>query len=117
MTSQEHQSPSTEATITTETVAHVAKLARLELTEDELGKVQQDLSRILGLVDQLNQLNLDQLNPEDVHGTMTLDQTDQHPIVLREDAPKAPMGRDVLLKNAPHEEDGFFRVPQILESN
>ena len=104
-------------TISTETVAHVAKLARLELTDEELGKVQQDLSRILGLVVQLNALNLDQLNQDDVHGTMTDNPSPLSPIVLREDVPKQAMDREVLLKNAPHEEDGFFRVPQILESN
>ena len=109
--------PQESETITTETVAHVAKLARLALTEDELAKVQQDLSRILGLVDQLNQLDLTQLNQDDAHGTMTVNPDNPIPIVLREDAPKPAMGRDALLKNAPHEEDGFFRVPQILESN
>lgn len=109
--------PQESETITADTVAHVAKLARLELTQEELAKAQQDLSRILSLVDQLNQLNLTQLNQDNVHGTMADNSNALPPVVLREDAPKPAMGRETLLKNAPHEEDGFFRVPQILESN
>lgn len=94
-------------TITQETVEQVARLARLELSTDEVNRYQQDLANILTLVDQLNQLNLDEVSIG-----MTLNQ----PTVLRPDIAESAFSRDDLLKNAPQEEEGFFRVPQILET-
>lgn len=92
-------------TITQETVEHVAKLARLELTPDEIQRYTQDLGKILSLVEQLNEVDLSQIEVEmDVNA----------PTNFREDKPIREFSREALLKNAPHEEDGFFRVPKIL---
>jgi aspartyl-tRNA(Asn)/glutamyl-tRNA(Gln) amidotransferase subunit C len=93
-------------TITKETVEHVAKLARLELTADETERYTQDLSNILALVEQLNELNLDQVS---------VGMTIEHPPVLRKDKGVRTFTRDELLRNAPDEEEGFFRVPRILD--
>lgn len=96
------------------TVEHVAKLARLELSEEELERYAQDLSKILALVEELNQV--EELNTPDSLKTevgMTLENT----AVLREDKAHSRYERDTLLKNAPLEEDGFFRVPRILEES
>jgi aspartyl-tRNA(Asn)/glutamyl-tRNA(Gln) amidotransferase subunit C len=79
-------------TITKETVEHVAKLARLELTPDEVTRYTEDLGKILSLVEQLNELDLSQVD-----------------VALQVD--------EALLRNAPHEEDGFFRVPKILSDS
>jgi aspartyl-tRNA(Asn)/glutamyl-tRNA(Gln) amidotransferase subunit C len=95
-------------TITQETVEHVAKLARLELTPDEVTRYTQDLGKILSLVEQLNEVDLSQVD-------LAL-QVDA-PTVFRADEAVREFDRETLLKNAPHEEDGFFRVPKILSDN
>ena len=92
-------------TITQETVEHVAKLARLELTPEETQSYTQDLSKILSLVEQLNELEL-----SDTEVGLAVDA----PTVFREDKAVREFSREELLANAPHEEDGFFRVPKIL---
>ncbi len=94
-------------TITQETVQHVAKLARLELTEAEAEKYTRELAGILTWVEQLNELDLSQIDVP-----MTL----EHRVSFREDEAQRRFQRDDLLKNAPEAEDGFFRVPRILET-
>lgn len=92
--------------ITEETVSHVAKLARLELTSDEVARYAQELSKILHLVDELYELNL----PE-----KELEIISEHPTLFRTDETKKLYEREELLSNAPQEEEGFFRVPKILD--
>ena len=93
--------------ITKEQVEHVAKLARLHLSEEETELYAQQLSKILDYIDQLNEVNTEGVEP------MT------QPIptvnVMRGDVSKKQFERDEMLKNAPHEEYGFFRVPKIGE--
>ena len=93
--------------ITKEQVEHVAKLARLELTNEEKELYTKQLSKILDYIDQLNEVNTKGVEP------MT------QPIptvnVIREDIVKKQFERSEMLKNAPHEEYGFFRVPKIGE--
>ena len=93
--------------ITKEQVQHVAKLARLSLTEDEVNLYTSQLSKILDYIDQLNKINTEGIEP------MT------QPIptvnVMREDIIKKQFERQEVLSNAPHEEYGFFRVPKIGE--
>ncbi|HEY9686210.1 MAG TPA: Asp-tRNA(Asn)/Glu-tRNA(Gln) amidotransferase subunit GatC [Coleofasciculaceae cyanobacterium] len=92
-------------TITQETVQHVAKLARLALTPEETERYTQDLGNILNLVEQLNTLDLSGISVELQVTEATVFRADQG---IRE------FTREELLANAPHEEDGFFRVPKIL---
>ena len=93
--------------ITKDQVEHVAKLARLALTEEEKELYTQQLSKILDYIDQLNEVNTEGVEP------MT------QPIptvnVMREDIVKKQFTREAILNNAPHEEYGFFRVPKIGE--
>ena len=93
--------------ITKEQVKHVAKLARLSLTDNEIDLYTNQLSKILDYIDQLNEANTEGVEP------MT------QPIptinVMREDIVKKQFERQELLKNAQHEEYGFFRVPKIGE--
>lgn len=93
--------------ITKEQVQHVAKLARLELSPEEVNIYTEQISKILDYIDQLNEVNTDGIEP------MT------QPIptvnVMREDIVKKVFDRNELLKNAPQEEQGFFRVPKIGE--
>lgn len=99
------------AVITEEAVQHVAKLARLALTEDELKQYTQDLGQILALISQLDSLNLDQVDM-----TLTASDLADLPTVYRADVSHREFNREDILKNAPSEEDGFFRVPQILDT-
>ena len=93
--------------ITDETVEHVAKLARLELSPEEVTRYSQELSKILDLMDQLNALDLSTVDT-------SLD-TDA-PVVLREDDAARTLDREAILQLAPSEEEGFFRVPKILDA-
>lgn len=92
-------------TITSDTVEHVAKLARLELTAEEIERYTRDLANILTLVEQLNELDLAEIN-------LDLD-VGQAP-ALRPDHAVREFSRDALMANAPEVEDGYFRVPKIL---
>ena len=94
--------------ITEETVAHVARLARLELSDEEKHRMTQDMTRILHLVDQLSELDL----PEQSGETLP-----EHATQFREDDLVLQWDRDKLMANAPQEEEGFFRVPKILDED
>ena len=93
--------------ITQETVEQVAELARLKLSAEDRSRFAEDLSNILALVKQLEALNLQDLN-------LALDA--EQPTVFRADAGERQFTRDALLANAPEEEEGFFKVPQILDA-
>jgi len=93
--------------ITREQVEHVARLARLSLTEEEVELYTKQLSKILDYIDQLSEVNTNGVEP----------MTQPIPMVnvMREDIVKKQFERNELLKNAPQEEYGFFRVPKIGE--
>ncbi|MBX9879220.1 MAG: Asp-tRNA(Asn)/Glu-tRNA(Gln) amidotransferase subunit GatC [Candidatus Obscuribacterales bacterium] len=93
--------------LTAETVEHVAKLARLALTEDEKKLYAEQLSKIIDYFDELKAVNTDGVEPM-AHALNIVN-------VLREDVVKTPPGRDLLLKNAPDQENGYFKVPKIGE--
>jgi aspartyl-tRNA(Asn)/glutamyl-tRNA(Gln) amidotransferase subunit C len=86
-----------------EQVLHVARLARLELTEDEVGKVAGELSQILGHIEKIGELDLDGVPP-----TSHVVEVDS---ALRDDEPRASLPRDVVLASAPAVADGGFLVP------
>jgi len=93
--------------ITIKDVEHVAKLARLSLTEEEKEKFTKQLGDILNYVEQLNEVNTDNVEP----------MAHAFPItnVMRDDNAYTEFTREELLANAPEEEDGFFKVPKIVE--
>jgi aspartyl-tRNA(Asn)/glutamyl-tRNA(Gln) amidotransferase subunit C len=86
-----------------EQVLHVAKLARLRLSEAEVEKMAGELSGILGHVDRIGELELDDVAPT-AH-VVDLEN------VLRPDEPRPSWPRDVVLEQAPDPADGAFRVP------
>jgi len=93
--------------ITREEVLHVARLARLSLSPEEAGRMEEQLGRILEHIRQL-----DRLDTADVVPT-------SHAVEMgtpfRDDA-AIPFGeKEEILKNAPDREGDFFRVPRILE--
>jgi aspartyl-tRNA(Asn)/glutamyl-tRNA(Gln) amidotransferase subunit C len=86
-------------------VEHVAKLARLELSEEQKEKYAIQLSKILDHFKQLDEVNTENIEP----------MAHVLPIrnVMRQDRVELPFAKDEILKNAPSEEDGFFKVPKI----
>ncbi|MFA7283082.1 MAG: Asp-tRNA(Asn)/Glu-tRNA(Gln) amidotransferase subunit GatC [Candidatus Omnitrophota bacterium] len=90
-----------------ETVRHVAHLARIELQPEELEKISGELHEILGFIDKLSALKVDEIKPA------------SHilPIsnVLREDEPKKSLTAEEALENAPGKKGNFFSVPKIIE--
>jgi aspartyl-tRNA(Asn)/glutamyl-tRNA(Gln) amidotransferase subunit C len=84
-------------------VLHVARLARLALTEDEVGRFREQLSAILEAVGKVSELDLSGVEPT------------AHPLdlvnVLGEDEPRPSLSLDDALANAPDAEDGYFGVP------
>ena len=93
--------------ITKEEVEHVAKLARLEITEAEKEIFSKHLSSILTYMDKLKTLNTEGVEPT----ATVLEQTN----VFREDKARPSLPAEKALANAPESEGGFFVVPKILE--
>lgn len=92
--------------ITRDDVAHVARLARLELTDAELDRFTGQLDDVLDHAADLEALDLDGVEP----------MAHPYPLVnvLRDDVVGATLDRDEVLAAAPDAEDGRFRVPPIL---
>ena len=93
--------------ISKEQVEHVAKLARLEVSEDEKAMFSRQLSAILTYMDQLKEVDTEGVEP-----TATVLPTEN---VWREDAVRLSLAQEQALANAPEQADGFFRVPKIIE--
>jgi aspartyl-tRNA(Asn)/glutamyl-tRNA(Gln) amidotransferase subunit C len=89
--------------ISREQVLHVAELARLDLTDEEVERFTEQLDAILEAVGKVSELDLADVEPT------------SHPLALvnvwREDEPRASLGIDDALANAPDREDDAFRVP------
>ncbi|HEX7550524.1 MAG TPA: Asp-tRNA(Asn)/Glu-tRNA(Gln) amidotransferase subunit GatC [Candidatus Methylomirabilis sp.] len=95
------------AKITRAEVEHVARLARLELTEDEKERMTAQLDAILGYMDKLNALDTSQVEPTTTVIPMVS--------VMRDDVVRPSLDREEALANAPDRADAFFRVPRIIE--
>ena len=93
--------------ITKEQVNHVANLARLEFDEEQIEKFTKQLDDIISLAESLNELDTTNVEPT----SHVLDIRN----VLREDKAKPGLSREEVLKNAPDQKDGQFRVPSIIE--
>jgi aspartyl-tRNA(Asn)/glutamyl-tRNA(Gln) amidotransferase subunit C len=86
-----------------EQVLHVARLARLRLSEEEVEKMAGELSGILEHVDRIGELGLDGVPP--TSHVVELEN------VLRPDEPRPSWPREAVLEQAPDPADGAFRVP------
>ena len=95
------------AKITRKEVEHVARLARLELSEDEKERMTAQLDAILGYVDKLNALDTSRVEPTTTVIPMVS--------VMRDDVTRPSLDREAALANAPDRDDVFFRVPRIIE--
>ncbi len=93
--------------ITKQEVEHVAKLARLELSDQEKGKLTDQLSNILSYVEKLSELDTRGVEPT----SHVLDINN----VMREDIPASSLPQEKALSNAPEKAAGHYKVPKIIE--
>ncbi|MCF6139160.1 Asp-tRNA(Asn)/Glu-tRNA(Gln) amidotransferase subunit GatC [Pseudalkalibacillus berkeleyi] len=93
--------------ITKEEVKHVAKLARLSVTEEDADMFTKQLDDIIGYAEQLNELDTENVEPT----THVLDMKN----ILREDVKKEWLTNEEALKNTPDKQNGLIKVPAVLE--
>lgn len=93
--------------ITLQEVEHVAKLGRLELTEQEKTSLTAQLSNILTYVEKLNELDTKGIEPT----SHVLDISN----VMREDVAHESLSQERALANAPEKAAGHYKVPKIIE--
>jgi aspartyl-tRNA(Asn)/glutamyl-tRNA(Gln) amidotransferase subunit C len=96
--------------ISSEQVEHIAKLARIELTEKEKEKFTNELSSILDYVEKLNEV--DTKNIESIQQITGLNNITRSDIEIRN--PKSEI-RNNILNEASSKKDNYFKVPKILE--
>src|SRR3954465_2737253 len=92
--------------ITRDDVAHLARLARIAMTDDELDRLAAGPAGILGAVARVQEVAAGDIPPTSHALPLTN--------VLRADEPAPSLGAEAALAGAPEAEDGRFRVPQIL---
>ncbi len=93
--------------VTREDVENVAWLSRLSVSDAEMDKNIQELGDFLAYVDKLKDVDTENVQPT-AH-VLPLKN------VFREDVVKPSLDRSLALSNAPDQEDGYFRVPKIIE--
>jgi len=86
---------------------HIAKLARIAMSDEELARLVPELNAIIGWVEQLAEVNTDGVEPL----TAVIDQK----LRLRDDKVTDGDIRDDVLVNAPEAQHGFFAVPKVIE--
>jgi len=93
--------------VDTATVRHIAKLARIAVSDDEVAALVPELNNILGWIEQLQEV--------DVTGVEPMTAVIPNALRLREDVVTDGGVRDAVLANAPQAEHGFFAVPKVIE--
>ena len=93
--------------VNADTVRHVAKLARIAMSDAEVEAMVPELNNILSWVEQLGEVNTDGVEPL----TAVID----NKLRLRDDVVDDGNIRDDVLKNAPDAQHGFFAVPKVIE--
>ncbi len=96
-----------EPKITLKEVEHVARLARLDLSDAEKERMRSQLDAILTYIDKLRRLDTDRVEPTS-HAIPTVN-------VMREDEVRPCFPTEAMLANAPEREGDFVRVPRIIE--
>jgi aspartyl-tRNA(Asn)/glutamyl-tRNA(Gln) amidotransferase subunit C len=93
--------------VTNEQVRHIARLARIAMSDAEIARLEPELNAIIGWVEQLAEVNTEGVEPL----TAVIDQK----LRLREDGVTDGNIRDDVLANAPAAQHGFFAVPKVIE--
>ena len=89
------------------TVEHVAALARLGLTDEEKERLRDQLSSVLDHISMLAEVNTDEIPPTA--------QVIELQSVMRDDVVEPSLPREMVLRNAPRQEDGYFVVRAVLD--
>ena len=92
--------------INDELVQHIAHLARLEFEGDELNEIKGDMSKIIGFMDKLSELDTEDVEP-------LIFMTDKVN-VLRDDKPERTLSSEDALRNAPKKDSDYFRISKVL---
>jgi aspartyl-tRNA(Asn)/glutamyl-tRNA(Gln) amidotransferase subunit C len=92
--------------VTIKDVEHIAKLAKLEFTDEEKEKFTHQLNQILEYVEQMNKLDTSNVEP--------LSQVIELSNVFRADEVKQSISTEEALKNAPSKTEQFFKVPKVI---
>ena len=90
-----------------EQVRHIARLARIAMSEEEFERLVPELNNILGWVEQLDEVNTDGVEP--------LATVIEQKLRLRDDVVTDGNIRNDVLANAPDAKHGFFAVPKVIE--
>jgi aspartyl-tRNA(Asn)/glutamyl-tRNA(Gln) amidotransferase subunit C len=93
--------------VSPEQVRHIAKLARIGMSDAEIEAMVPEINNILGWVEQLGEVDTDGIEPL----ATVVDQK----MRLRDDVVDAGNIRDEVLANAPEAQHGFFAVPKVIE--
>jgi aspartyl-tRNA(Asn)/glutamyl-tRNA(Gln) amidotransferase subunit C len=93
--------------VTSQQVRHIAKLARIGMSDAEIEAMVPEINNILGWVEQLGEVDTDGIEPL----ATVIDQK----MRLRDDVVDAGNIRDEVLANAPEAQHGFFAVPKVIE--
>ena len=89
-----------------EEILHIAKLACLNIKEDEIEEYRKNLQDILNFADVVNSVNTENIS-ETIGSTSNIN-------VFREDEVKEFKEKDLLLQNAPAEQDDMFNIPKVI---
>mgnify|MGYP003558887530 FL=1 len=92
-----------------ETVEHIAALARVGLTPEEMERMRDQLSAVLDHISMLQEVDTDDILPTA--------QVIQQQNVMRDDVVRRSLPRDLVLLNAPDQEDGYLRVNAVLDQS
>lgn len=88
-------------------IEKLAHLSRLEFKEDEKEEIKNDLQKMLGFIDKLNELDTTGVEPL-LHMTDNMN-------VFRDDEVKGEISREEVFRNAPLHNDEFFKVPKVIK--
>ncbi|MEO6224837.1 MAG: Asp-tRNA(Asn)/Glu-tRNA(Gln) amidotransferase subunit GatC [Sphingomicrobium sp.] len=98
--------------VTIEQVRHIAKLARIAMSDEELARLEPELNNILGWIEQLGEVDTSSVEPMTAVIANKLRLRDD---VIDADPLTGGGKRDAVLANAPDAQHGFFAVPKVIE--
>jgi aspartyl-tRNA(Asn)/glutamyl-tRNA(Gln) amidotransferase subunit C len=103
------------ADVTMDEVLRVAELANLDLTAEEVPRMQRDLNAILGHIAQLNELDTSGVPAMAQVGEMLGAEMESTGASLRADALLPSLDRKAVMASAPESDGRFFKVPKVIE--
>ena len=93
--------------ISDDLVQHIAHLSRLEFEGDDLNQIKGDMSKIIGFMDKLSELDTENVDPL-IFMTEKVN-------VLREDLSERTLTSEDALRNAPEKDSDYFRISKVLD--